>query len=244
MRQWLNTILNGLNEVSGPVTIYFRDDDGGWADDRLLPLLDLFDSLCVPIDLAVIPMALTAELASQLRQRIETHRQVLGLHQHGYAHFNHQSSGRRCEFGDQRLFLQQYADIAAGRQLLKDAFGPYSEPIFTPPWNRCTQETVAALNELGFRALSRDISAKPLATGKLSEIPVHVDWSGKFRRAERYPFPLGKHIAEAIQQSAQVGIMLHHQRMDGVERQLLAALLKVLSSHPKVNLALMNEILS
>ncbi|HHJ38678.1 MAG: hypothetical protein AXA67_05835 [Methylothermaceae bacteria B42] len=243
MQLWLSPILKALNRVGGKISVYFRDDDAGWADDRLLSLLDVFESHCVPVDLAVIPTALTAQLACQLRQRIETHRQILGLHQHGYAHVNHQTTGRKSEFGDQRSLLEQYADIAAGQQILRNAFGSLIQPIFTPPWNRCTQDTVEVLKELGFKSLSRDITAEPLETGKLTETPVHIDWSGKFRGEEMVPFPLGERIAEVIQQTAKIGIMLHHQCMDGIERQRLATLLNVFSGYPKVHLTPMSEML-
>ena len=36
------------------------------------------------------------------------------------------------------------------------------DPIFTPPWNRCTQATADCLAMLGYRVLSRDATASRL----------------------------------------------------------------------------------
>ena len=48
------------------------------------------------------------------------------------------------------------ARIAAGQARMDEAFGNRWFPAFTPPWNRCTEETRRALEELGFSVLSTD----------------------------------------------------------------------------------------
>ena len=55
------------------------------------------------------------------------------------------TDGRKCEFGESRSRELQHADIAAGKELLSDLLGPITDPIFTPPWNRCTASTAALL---------------------------------------------------------------------------------------------------
>jgi hypothetical protein len=60
------------------VDVFFRDDDAGWADARLLALCDLFGALELPLDLAVIPAALHDGLARELRAR-----DWRGRHKHG-----------------------------------------------------------------------------------------------------------------------------------------------------------------
>src|SRR3954467_1577014 len=89
---WPN-LLDSLDRSEAPVDVFFRDDDAGWADERLLELIDRFAAHGLPLDLAVIPMELSAVLAERLAER------PVGLHQHGYAHTNHQLEGRKCEFG-------------------------------------------------------------------------------------------------------------------------------------------------
>ena len=111
----------------------------------------------LPVDLAVIPAELDAGLARELRARPR-----VGLHQHGLAHVNHEREGRRCEFGPARGAAAQRRDIEAGRARLADLLGERVDPIFTPPWNRCTADTGRCLAELGFAALSREARAAPL----------------------------------------------------------------------------------
>ena len=76
----------------------------------------------------------------------------VGLHQHGLAHVNHEREGRKCEFGPSRDAAAQRRDIADGRERLAALLGDRVDPIFTPPWNRCTADTGAVLAELGFAA--------------------------------------------------------------------------------------------
>src|SRR3954453_15945125 len=155
MTAWLDPLRAALDAAPEPVTVFFRDDDAGWHDDRLDTLLDVFARRGVPIDLAAIPVAMTPALAASLLTRAER-TQPLGLHQHGYAHVSHETEGRRCEFGPARPAAAQVADIADGRRRLVDLVVPALEPVFTPPWNRCTADTGAALVELGIDVLSRD----------------------------------------------------------------------------------------
>jgi len=238
---WLDPVCQALDRGSFTLRCFFRDDDVGWAQDRLLAMLDLFERQQVPIDLAVIPTALTIDFSQTLAERIRQGRQPIGTHQHGYAHLNHQTEGRKCEFGESRALIQQKSDIDNGRWLLRELLGELPQPIFTPPWNRCTQITISVLKQLGFKALSRDSSAKPLALDGLHEIPVHIDWLGK-RKGERISRTgLGLRIAAVITQSESLGIMLHHQKMDVAELDNLAELLVILASHPRVRLTLMQE---
>lgn len=241
MTTWLDPVRTALDRASSPIQCFFRDDDGGWADDRLLALLDLFQTHSMAIDLALIPAALSDRLARTLVKRIELGQQPLGFHQHGYQHVNHQSTGRKCEFGDQRLFRQQYEDIARGRQILFEALGDHSQAIFTPPWNRCTQDTVRALSQLGFQALSRDNTGDFLATEDLVEIPVSIDWFGK-KQGLRFSFErLGLRIATQMEKTPTLGIMLHHQHMDATELSRLGELLRLFSHHPALQPCLMKD---
>ena len=45
------------------------------------------------------------------------------MHQHGYAHVNHEPEGRKCQFGASRSAAEQSDDIAAGRELLGSQAG-------------------------------------------------------------------------------------------------------------------------
>jgi hypothetical protein len=231
---WLDPLRRALHRAPRPVACFFRDDDVGWRHDRLRDLLDLFAGLGLPLDLAVIPAALDAPAAGELRARIEGSAGRLGAHQHGYIHVNHEPNGqRKCEFGPARDRDAQLRDIAAGRSRLERMLGPAVEPIFTPPWNRCTAATAACLVELGFATLSREARAAPLEVQALRELPVHVDW---FKRRDGARLPL-EAIAEiaavAVERGGPVGMMFHHAEMDARELETAADLLRVLAERTR-----------
>jgi hypothetical protein len=231
-RDWLAPLRAALDAATEPVNCFFRDDDVGWRDDRLHDLLDLFDGFGLPIDLAVIPAALGGELAAELRHRLGLADGRLGTHQHGYGHRNYEPPGRRrCEFGPARTAADQLRDIATGRARLAVLLDGVVEPIFTPPWNRCTAVTGRCLAELGFRVLSREARAEPLGTPGLRELPVHVDWL-KRRDGERVPREEVVAIgAAAVERGGPLGIMFHHAGMDHAEREAAAELLALLAEH-------------
>jgi len=122
---------------------------------------------------------------------------------------------------------------------LKTLFDEDLQPLFTPPWNRCTQATIQALHQLGFKALSRDSSAIPLDKEGMIEIPVHIDWLRK-RNGTRISYAqLGEQIAAQIRRQMPMGIMLHHQPMDEDDRMMLGELLTVLAAHPSAHFSAM-----
>lgn len=236
MTGWLDPLRATLDAAPDPVTAFVRDDDGGWDDPRLFALLDLFADHEAPIDVAVIPCELTPELASELLRRREATGGLVGLHQHGYRHANHETAGRKCEFGASRSLAHQRADIADGQRVLRAELGDALDPIFTPPWNRCTHETGAALAELGIPVLSRDSTAEPLGRSDLAELVVQVDWFAARKGQRLSRRELGVLLAERAAGPAPLGVMLHHAVMDEVERDGVRELLTVLTGHPNVTL--------
>lgn len=211
-----------LADLRGPLTAFVRDDDAGWDDPGLLRLLDVMHRAEVPIDLAVIPTALGALLAQELRLRMAQMPGLLGVHQHGHSHLNHETEGRKCEFGGSRALEVQREDLSDGLGMLRSAFGSQLDAIFTPPWNRCDGATPALLAELGYTALSRDRSAP--RQDALPELAVDVDWTRHYR-AGGVP-ALDAATATAISRCASgqgpLGLMLHHAVMTPDEHTLLA----------------------
>lgn len=244
MNDWLDPVRRALDRASAPVTLFFRDDDAGWDDEQLLRLLDLFGDYGVPLDLAVIPLALAPVLARRISDRVEAQPELVGVHQHGFAHINHEVGGRKCEFGPTRDAALQERDIRQGKQLLNESLGPAVQPIFTPPWNRCGAQTGDCLTRLGFRALSRDSSAEPLDLPGLLELPVRVDWFAKRKGVPLTREQIGMLIAEAMGGSHPVGIMLHHALMDEGERYAAGELLSLLSSHDRAQCRLMQALVA
>jgi hypothetical protein len=231
---WLDPVQAAIEEADAPVEMFFRDDDAGWEHPRLLRLFDLFEHTGLPLDLAVIPMALDRGLAAELRGRATVPGTRLGLHQHGLAHRNHEPEGRRYEFGPSRSPWQQRHDIRTGAARLAALLGDVAQPIFTPPWNRCTVDTGRCLVDLGFRVLSREWRAAPLGLAGLHELPIRVDWFAH-RNGVRLPPPeLGAQLGDAIREGGPVGLMLHHAVMSAADFRRAGDLLALLAGHPGV----------
>jgi hypothetical protein len=242
MSDWLDPVVNRLDDASRPAAVFFRDDDGGWDDERLNALLDAFETQRQPIDVALIPMALSDTLAAGLKRRCERHPRLLGLHQHGFRHVNHESDGRKCEFGPGRSTVDLRKDIKEGRERLRAMLGERIDPFFTPPWNRCTQATVDCLDELGFVLLSRDAGAQPLHLRRLKQAPVHLDWC-RLRRQPDFDWEeMGRAIASRLSAGRPTGIMLHHAVMDAEDRSRIEGLLALLASHDRAECRLIREL--
>jgi hypothetical protein len=219
MVRWLAPVAEALDAAPGPVPVFFRDDDAGWRDDRLLTLLDRFSAFGLPLDVAVIPSALRPRLARELVAR------GVPVHQHGLAHVNHETEGRKHEFGPCRSREDQRRDIEAGRRRLAESLGPVVQPIFTPPWNRCTRDTALCLAELGFQVLSRESRAEPFGVPDLRELPVTLDF------VRLAPDELARRFATA---RPPIGVMFHHAEMDDGEMERADELLALLASHERV----------
>lgn len=243
MKAGLNAVLSALDAVSAPVNFILRDDDGGWGDARLFALLDCTERAGAPIDLAVIPQATGPALAMELRARVDAAPAHIGLHQHGWAHTNHETGGRKCEFGDARALAAQRHDLVQGRDRLQELFGARLDPIFTPPWNRCSPATPALLAELGYAALSRDRGA-PVQEA-LPELAVDVDWC-KLRAAapDGDGDAIACELARRVTGGATVGLMLHHAQMDDRELDLLGGWLAQWTRHPHARWICMRQLLA
>ena len=231
MSAWLDPVRLALAADSSPVTFFFRDDDAGWADEKLYRLLDVFTRLHAPVALAAIPMAVGPHAAAALRALLDGPAPIVAVHQHGFAHVNHEPAGRNSEFGASRPLAAQRHDLANGRDRLQDALGSALPPVFTPPWNRCTHDTIACLAELDFQVLSRDRGAEPRGAGALRELPVCLDWCGR-RGARMGAARWGESIARTVAPGATVGVMLHHAVMTADDRRMVSELLLVLERAP------------
>ena len=241
MTAWLDPLREALDEAETRIEFFFRDDDVGWANDEFRALLACFRRHSVPIDLAVIPNALTAEFAGEICAAYAEAPASIRVHQHGFSHTNHEIAGRKCEFGISRTYQDQYRDIQLGKMKLDAMLGSALDPIFTPPWNRCTEITGECLSELGFRVLSRDETAPSLARSDLKELPISIDWFAK-KNGTRLSFQaLGTLIANTVKQRRPVGIMLHHELMSADERDALGDLLLLLARHGQAQCKLMAE---
>lgn len=230
MKSWLDPVQRMLDQDGQTATFFFRDDDAGWDDPLLFRLVDIFLSRTIPIDLAVIPATLHSRLSQQLLARHNDSGGSIRMHQHGFCHANHEPAGRKCEFGASRGTAEQADDLTSGYRCLMDAWGDAVDPIFTPPWNRCTQATADLLELLPYKVLSRDRSASPLQLSEVVEIPVSVDWC-RWEQTGGGRNRLGWEIAAAIAADQPVGIMLHHAVMPEDACKAVSDLLDLLIRH-------------
>lgn len=221
--------LKSVPRLDRSVNVFFRDDDVADDEPSLRRLLDLFAEFQVPINLEIIPGKLTEAAVSLLRAYRETHPDLFEFHQHGWMHVNHEREGRKCEFGASRSFNEQLADIRQGRGVLLDAFGEAFSPVFTPPWNRCTEATYRALDQLQFRALSKLRGKTEVTSYGFRELSVTLDlfrWKGGATMKE--PGEFTEELHAQLREFDTVGIMLHHQVMDEAAFEFLALLLEEL----------------
>ena len=242
MADLLDPIRRALDARIGGVEVFFRDDDAGWADERLLRLLDVLAQEACPIDLAIIPAALSDTLAATLRARRREGERI-GLHQHGYRHTNHEPAGRPCEFGPSRTREHGIEDVALGRARLLECFSDAMDPIFTPPWNRCDSSMGTVLTALGFRAISRDGSAVPLNVACLHEWPISVDWFAKSKGRRLESAEWSEMAAQRLASSSRpVGVMFHHAQMDDSELAACGRFVSLLVGHRNVRVMPMREL--
>jgi hypothetical protein len=244
MRDYLSPVLEALDATRAPLDFFLRDDDAGWDDARLIALLQTSARAGVPIDLAAIPMAVSESLARELCSRIDAMPNLIGVHQHGYAHTNHQTEGRACEFGSARNAQMQEMDLVRGRAMLLRQFGSRLDSLFTPPWNRCVPQTIAALETLGYLAISRNRGALPQHS--LPELQVDIDWCKHCRAGGS--IAVANALATAIRDrdadAEPLGLMLHHAVMESRELDLLESWLSALARHSRVRWCLMGTLLT
>ena len=236
-----DTVAQVLDDRQVPLKVFFRNDDGGWADERLQKLASEFIQQDLPLDIAVIPDALSQESIDVITGLLADSNRI-AIHQHGFSHVNHQLSGRSCEFGSDRNYEQQLVDIARGQEQLAAAFSAQVTPIFTPPWNRCTSDTAVALHSLGFQQLSRIINSEPIEN-VIPEMPVAIDWLKK-RKGERLnTVQLTDYICSLLNTDDEViGVMLHHEHMDQENRNLLKQFIETLRASQSVSFHSMMDI--
>lgn len=238
----LIAVLTDLSAEGRQVQVFFRDDDVTSDEPELHRLLALFVERYLPVTPGVIPALLTEQCSQQLRQIHSSTAGRIEPVQHGWAHLNHELTGRKCEFGLSRTYAEQLADIARGQERMQAAFGEQAFSAFIPPWNRCTDETLRALDALRFRVLSRD-SRVPVTGYNFRDISTTIDifdWSGG---------ALLKPTQEIIRQLCvqcrerdTIGVLLHHQVMQNDAFAFLTILLDVLQAAPAVEFCRLRDL--
>lgn len=219
-----------LDRVGGkdPRYVFFRADDVAVCGAKFVRLMDIFMRCRIPLCLAVVPAWLTKARWQELERIGRGASSLWCWHQHGWRHVNHERSGKKQEFGPGRPFLKIKDDLIRGRHRLQTVMGEAFSPVFTPPWNRCDENTLILLKELDYRAVSRFRGSVPKPPEGLPDFAVSVDLH---TRKERNPVSawenLFSELGTALSQRL-CGIMIHHQRMNEAAFVFLEVLLQLL----------------
>lgn len=196
------------------IQLFFRADDIGVPSEKFKKLIQLFQKHQLPLCLAVVPSWLTTNRARQLNDIAGLDSGQWCWHQHGRLHKNFEPQGKKQEFGPARSPDEVLHHLTLGKNRLQDILKQQFALYFTPPWNRCSLATVAALSTLGFQGISRFTGAKPDITGLLPEYAVNVDLhTRKEMTAESAANGLFAQLQAALA-SGFCGIMIHHQLMN------------------------------
>ena len=171
----LDRELDAWRVLGRAAPLWWRDDDAIAATPALARLQTVSGEGGVPVCLAVIPAAMTDDLAPALAAHVT-------VVPHGFAHRNHAGPGaRKAEFGADRPLSVMAAEVAAGWQRIRDRFAARARPVFVPPWNRVTEALLPHLRQAGLTGLSaKGPRAIPSVTGiTVRDVAVDIiDWRG------------------------------------------------------------------
>ena len=223
-------ILTGCEKAEGQGAgyLFFRADDVAVPGRQFSRMMDLFSTHGVPLSLAVVPAMLTRKRWQYLKGFEKKTPSGWCWHQHGWRHVNHETEGKKQEFGGARAISEVKRDLMRGKNRLEQLMGDQFYPVFTPPWNRCSSATLQLLKDMGYAAVSRSRGSKTLSLRGLPDYYVNVDLH---TRKEKSPAAGWEKLFEELQQaiaSNYCGIMIHHQMMNAAAFDFIEILLKTL----------------
>jgi len=196
-----------------PATVFFRADDVAVPGRRFGRLLMLFSSLRIPLSLAVVPAWLTEARWRRIQGFGDRTPDLWCWHQHGWRHANYEKEGKKQEFGPSRSASRIKRDLARGKERLESLMDRHFYPVFTPPWNRCSQDTLRLLREMNYRGVSRSAGSLPAPPEGLPDFQVNVDLHTRRDPGLRSGWSRLLSDLEAGVESGACGIMIHHQLM-------------------------------
>ncbi len=141
--------------------VLVRIDDVGSFDQQKDKLIYELCKAGIQVTCAVVPTWLTLECIEFLKQIADKYPGSIEIHQHGYSHTNYSNDIEECEFGPLRSLKQQKQDIINGCEILRRAFSTLFFPVFTPPYCAYDYNTLIALKQVGFYAISTFAESEP-----------------------------------------------------------------------------------
>ncbi|MCK5070043.1 MAG: polysaccharide deacetylase family protein [Desulfocapsa sp.] len=242
-QQLTHAFEKGLSNGTGTANIFFRADDIGAPGKQFDQLIELFQKNGLPLCLAVVPTWLTPTRFTTLQSLTGEKSLQWCWHQHGWLHRNHETEGKKQEFGPARPASSQILDLKRGRDRLRSLMGNNFAPFFTPPWNRCSIDSLNGLESLGFKAVSRSKNAKPVSSSILPDLQINIDLH---TRKETDPETSLNNLLKEIEQGLATGtggVMIHHQLMNREAFQFLNLFFETILSFPSIKPLLFEDLL-
>ena len=162
-------IHKGCRQSANHPLVFFRADDIGIPSRQFRQLIECFQKHRLPLCLATVPTWLTEQRLQELRGLTGANSRQWCWHQHGRVHRNFEQSGKKQEFGPSRPKKEIQVSLIKGRERLEQVLGDDFLPVFTPPWNRCSEDTLQSLVHLNFKAVSRSKGALPKTLSRLPD---------------------------------------------------------------------------
>ncbi len=225
------------------ITIFFRADDIGVPSKNYSRMMELFIKYRTPLCLAVVPCWMTKQRWKIMENFESQGKNLFCWHIHGYRHVNHEIRGKKFEFGESRSSKEVFSDLSRGYKRLQSIIGKNLTPIFTPPWNRCSLETMQILQKLGIQGISRSHGVKPLPPRGFKDFPIHVDLH---TRKEKDAQQGWQNLLRQFDKAAgfkTCGIMIHHMRMNSQAFIFLEFLLKLFSEYNQIKIVTYKNLL-
>lgn len=233
--------LAAVLDAAPGVRFWWRDDDAGADDERLLPLLRLATARRAPLALAVVPAWLTASTTRRILNA-----PTATVLQHGIAHADHSlPPGKKIELGgaaDADLLL---VELRSGREALDAAFGDRFLPALVPPWNRIAPTLLPRLPDTGFTGISTFGPRAADVPPGVARVNTHLDLT--LWRDNARPLPLEEALdalARLVERHGDepIGILSHHQVMEAGAFATLDHILALVQDHPGARLATAQEL--
>ena len=140
--------------------LFFRNDDvRASLDDSLIKITNLFIDSGIPITHAVEPANITEEVAGWLKEVKDKYPGLIGIMQHGYDH-KIKNKMKKGEFGGQRTYQEQFADINNGKELMNKWFGDKWFPAFNFPYAPYNPEAMKAVDDCGYLVINSHFNSK------------------------------------------------------------------------------------
>jgi hypothetical protein len=146
-------------------TVFFRDDDVDELTDELIEFVNFFLTEEIPVNYQVVPGKLQDDACEFILEKRRTHPELIRLNQHGYMH-EHVNDGVHTwfEYSGNRPYEDQHESIQCGQRILREKLGScFDDRVFTPPGHKYDENTLRALEALGFQILSASSYTSPQA---------------------------------------------------------------------------------